>query len=269
MEAPLADYETRGDFNKPGPFRGPDKKLVIHPKNIEKTRKFFQKSDIDFRLFFIQESGIGKYSEHGQADEKTLRTMFSDQLVDSILDNHENAITIVYVGNKGDQKVPMTPWIMAHRFGHAIIKSTNVSSGYAWTEMTKFFVREIENILQECYGFEHYITVSSLGGKHRLLFRSLFNQLGTQRSSRQGNIDRPYEFFYEMLAQFIGTGKVTFNAFPKEISWGNVYGKPTQRLIARKCSDEDLAYYAQRLSNDVSIMIDDVLSASVGYIFVM
>jgi hypothetical protein len=45
-EMALSTYKTMGDFDKPGPFQGTDKKLVPHPKNIEKATQFFEKNSI-------------------------------------------------------------------------------------------------------------------------------------------------------------------------------------------------------------------------------
>lgn len=118
-EMALAKYQPMGDFTKPGPFRGVDKKLVPHPKNQLKAEKFFEKTPYDFRLFFSNISGTGRYSEHGPMDPKNVEIIFGDAAKD-IIDGHEDAITVVYVGNEGDRKVMLTPWLMAHRFGHAI-----------------------------------------------------------------------------------------------------------------------------------------------------
>ena len=45
-EMALAKYQTFGDFNKPGPFTGVDKKLVPHPKNIQKATTFFEQTPV-------------------------------------------------------------------------------------------------------------------------------------------------------------------------------------------------------------------------------
>jgi len=55
-----------------------------------------------------------------------------------IVKGHEDAITVVFVGNKGDAKRMLTPWVMAHRFGHAIVAGGRGSSGDpAWQEARK------------------------------------------------------------------------------------------------------------------------------------
>ena len=113
-EAPLADYVPMGDFNKPGPFRGADKKLVPHPVNQLKAQRFFEKTPYNFRLFFSNIPGTGKYSEYGVMDPDTVKIIFGDA-GEQIVAGHEDAITVVYVGNSGDSKVMLTPWMMAHR----------------------------------------------------------------------------------------------------------------------------------------------------------
>ena len=41
-EMALKQFTPMGDFNKPGPFKGVDKRLVPHTTNQLKTAKFFE-----------------------------------------------------------------------------------------------------------------------------------------------------------------------------------------------------------------------------------
>jgi hypothetical protein len=103
-------------------------------------------------------------------------------------------------------------------------------------------------------------------------YNALFNAIGTQRSSRSGEIKRPYEFLYELFAQYLGTGNVTFNPLPSNLGYGRqVFGNPTKYMnIKPEYRDEsERAEATQTLANDMHYMFDDVLSSSVGQIFVM
>jgi hypothetical protein len=103
-------------------------------------------------------------------------------------------------------------------------------------------------------------------------YNALFNAIGTQRSSRSGEIKRPYEFLYELFAQYLGTGNVTFNPLPGNLGYGRqVFGNPTKYMnIKPEYRDESERQEAtQTLANDMHYMFDDVLSSSVGQIFVM
>jgi len=269
-ESPLADYVPMGDFDKPGPFRGADKKLVVHPTNQIKAQKFFEKTPYDFRLFFSNISGTGRYSEYGVMNTNNIKEIFKDQ-ADTIIDGHEDAITVVFVGNKGDSKVPMTPWIMAHRFGHAVQATDRMSGWSAWKEAEKMFFGSVNELLDEYYG-----KASDYGKVPKWNFtpeyNALFNAIGTQRSSRKGEIRRPYEFLYEIFAQYLKTGSVEFNPLPDNLGYGHkAWGNPTKylRLKSDYNNDPDRKQAAERLANDMGYMFDDVLSSSVGKIFIM
>ena len=271
-EAPLADYQPLGDFNKPGPFRATDKKLVTHPTNQLKAAKFFEKTPYDFRLFFSNIPGTGKYSEYGKMDPHQLRDIFGDN-TDTILNGHEDAITIVFVGNSGADKVMLTPWMMAHRIGHAI--QANVrrgqSNGGTWRAAEDHFFGAVNNIIADYYGKK---VTNQFGNKvNNALsaeYNALFNAVGTQRSSRQGQITRPYEFLYELFAQYLGTGNVTLKPLPKQQDYGRkAWGKSTQSLRLQPGAEEDSTYATEVLGRDMELMFDDVLSSLVGDILVM
>jgi hypothetical protein len=279
-EMALSTYKTFGDFTKPGPFQGADKKLVPHPKNIEKATKFFEKTPYDFRLFFSNMPGTGKYSEYGPMTPEEIKKVFGPQ-ADSILQDSGDAITVVFVGNKGDRKVMLTPWMMAHRFGHAIQAGNRGNRGWsAWGEAEKHFFTTINSTLGEYYGKVDRGAGSYLGKpkteqmNNNLTpeYNALFNAIGTQRSSRSGEIRRPYEFLYELFAQYLGTGKITFNPLPANLTYGRkAWGNPTNFMnIKPEFRDEsERARASEMLAGDMQMMFDDVLSNSVGKVFVM
>ena len=272
-EMALKQFTPMGDFDKPGPFKGVDKRLVPHPTNQLKT-------PYDFRLFFSNIPGTGKYSETGPVTPHQLQQMFGEQ-AQPIIDGSEDAITVVFVGNSGDSKVMMTPWIMAHRFGHAIQSGVRKSGGWStWAEAEKHFFTSVNTMLAEYYGKADRGASSYMGRpKTEQMnpslspeYNALFNAIGTQRSSRSGEIKRPYEFLYELFAQYLGTGNVTFNPLPGNLGYGRkVFGNPTKYMnIKPEYRDESERQEAtQTLANDMHYMFDDVLSSSVGQIFVM
>ena len=276
-EAPLQSYDTMGDFDKPGPFKGPDKKLVPHPINQLKTQRFLEKTPYDFRLFFSNISGTGKYSEYGPADAAKLQEIFGDEIAQKIIAGSDDAITVVFVGNAGDAKVPMTPWIMAHRFGHAIQAGIRKNREWsAWGEAEKHFFSQVNSMLEEYYGkastSRFGVTPSSMRGDLTPEYNALFNTIGTQRSSRNNEIKRPYEFLYEMFAQYLGTGQVTFNPLPSNLGYGKkAWGTPSKYLNIKPeyREESERKDIADMLANDMGYMFDDVLSSSVGKIFVM
>jgi hypothetical protein len=276
-EMAMSSYKTFGDFTKPGPFRGADKRLIPHPKSELKTQKFFERTPYDFRLFFSNVPGTGKYSEYGPMSPDEIRKIFSQEQADEIINGHDDAITVVFVGNKGDSKVMMTPWIMAHRFGHAIQAGVRGGNHWsAWREAEQHFFQQVNGTLEDYYGKQ---STDRMGATPRTMkwdltpeYNALFNAVGTQRSSRSGEIRRPYEFLYEMFAQYLGTGTIKFNQFPTNLGYGRKnWGTPSKYLnIKPEYRDEgERQGAAEMLARDMEMMFDDVLSASVGKIFVM
>ena len=275
-EAPLADYEPLGDFTKPGPFTGADKKLIPHPVNQLKAEQFFSKTPYDIRLFFSNLTGTGKYSEYGVMAPDVLKIIFGDD-ADKIINGHDDAITVVYVGNKGDSKKMLTPWVMAHRLGHAIqagVRSKGLGRkdpDHPWTRGEDHFFKAVNSMLEEHYGKR-----GTMGGdlKYELTpeYNALFNAMGTQRSSRSNEIRRPYEFLYEIFAQYLGTGKVTFNPLPANLAYGRkAWGNPTKYMnIKPEYKEEtDRHQIADQLAYDMELMFNDVMSQMVGKILVM
>ena len=277
VEAPLADYEPIGDFNKPGAFRqGVDKRLVTHEKNKLKTAKFFQNTQYDMRLFFSNISGTGKYAETGDTSPENIKKIFGEY-ADQILKGHENAITVVFVGNSGADRVMITPWIMAHRFGHAIQASNRMSKNInAWKAAEKHFFSNVNSMLEEYYGKSSTsrfgVTPDTMRYDLTPEYNALFNAIGTQRSSRTNQIKRPYEFLYELFAQYLKDGKITLNSLPVNLTYGRqAWGKPSKfmNLNPEFNNETDRNNASGMLARDMEIMFSDVLSGCVGKIFVM
>jgi hypothetical protein len=270
-EAPLADYEPLGDFNKPGPFRGADRRLVPHPTNKLKTARFFEKTPYDFRLFFSNIPGTGRYSEYGPMGPNLIRNSFSKEVADQLIANSEDAITVLFVGNKGDSKVMLTPWIMAHRIGHAIQAGERKQGGQgAWAQAEKHFFQGINQILRDYYRKNYDRDLSQINWDLTPVYAALFNAIGTQRSSRTNKITRPYEFLYEMFAQYLGTGEIKLNPLPQRKDYGRkAWGRSSQSLRLEPGSEEETKYTTEVLARDMEIMFSDVLSELVGKILVM
>lgn len=277
LEAPLTDYEPLGDFSKSGPFRHEvDRKLVTHPKNQLKAQKFFSNSPYDFRLFFSNISGTAKtYKETGAVHPDVIRGVFKEQ-ADKIINNHEDAITVVFLGNYGDQRVMITPWIMAHRLGHAIqaTRGKTYSEITKWREAEHSFFGNVNHILATVYGKRsgRYTNPdNSLNWELRSEYNALFNAIGTQRSSRTGQINRPYEFLYELFAQYIKDGKITLNTLPRSLGYGKkAWGRPTQYMSARTEKNEEVrAELAVELASEMEWRFDEVLGSCVGKIYLM
>jgi len=277
-EAPLVDYEPIGDFSRPGQggFRNEvDRKLATNPVNIQKLNTFLERSPFDFRIYAINKPGASKYSEYGKMTYDVFEQIFGKDISTKVYSNIDDAITIVYVGNSGADREMFTPWLMAHRFGHAIQAGNRTGStkSQAWDEAEKHFFRAINGILEDIYNkpSSERFGVTPQNMKYDLSkeYNALFNAIGTMRSARTGKIKRPYEFFYECFPQYLKTGAVTFNPLPQRQEYGRkAWGRSTQELRAKN-NIEEANEELQMLANDMTYYFNDVLNEAMGGVYVM
>lgn len=81
---------------------------------------------------------------------------------------------------------------------------------------------------------------------------------------RDKNIRNWFEILNELIAQYLTTGKIKFNKPPK--SFG---GRAIGNFHIYDDKYQDLIQHVDMLSRDMEYMIDDVLSSSLGKIFIM
>lgn len=278
VEAPLAQYEPIGNFDKAHSFRSEvDRKLATHPTNIKKIHTFLEKSRFDFRVFVANLKGAAKYAEHGQMQYTTFRDAFGQESADTVFSSGmgtENAITIVYVGNSGADRVMFTPWIMAHRFGHAIQATTRrrwsprAGDSTPWSNTERYFFRGMNELLSEYYR-QQMNTRGDMEYSKAAIYNAFFNSIGTMRSARTGKINRPYEFLYECFAQYLQSGEVKFNPLKTNIPYGRkAWGNPTQALYGRNI-DDSVNQQLQDLAQGLTEHFEEVLMDCEGKVFVM
>ena len=214
-----------------------DRDLITNPVNIKKLKNFFSKTDGNFNFWFINKKGARKFAELGEVKPEFIEKEFNIK-VNELSDYDDEDINVFFVGNTAAEKVPMTSWTIAHRLGHAIRKSD------AFNYFTDHVDEQFDRLVSEYYGVRKNSKFDNNFEKYKAKF---FNKIGTMRSARENKIKRYFEFYFELFAQYLNSGEITFNN------------------IGNEEIDEDLS----TLSNDISILSDDVLNSLYGKTFVM
>lgn len=211
MEAPIGTMDV-SDMDQPGSFSDVDRKLLSNPAHIEKIKKHFDLNTFDFDLYFINQVGV-QYMEpvptrYDDPNEKFKRPFrgtgrFYDDLEDQtgqispqtakakygIVSLNPDAITIIYLSNANEENpIPMTPWIVAHRFAHALTENQRVPPGVS-SGLAK--LADLKIPLIKDFQIDTPLT-----------------KLMTNRSARNGTIGAG-EFREEMISQYLTTGRVT------------------------------------------------------------
>ena len=281
-EAPLADYVPLGFDTKGTQFKPTDKKLIQHPVNYTKAVKFFEKTPYDFRLFFNNNPRLRNYRERGPMDSEQIKEIFGKD-AEQILQNSENSITVVFIGNYGSDQVMMTPWIMAHRFGHAIQAGVRSSGGWTmarsenadpWQKAETYFFGYINKVLTQYYNKSTAGSGYSSEVKWNMTpeYNALFNAIGTQRSSGQNQIKRPYEFLYELFAQYLKDGQITLNPMPTNLNYGRkAWGRPTKYMGIKPDYRDEISrqQISDEIASNLTRLFGIALRNSVGKIYVM
>lgn len=229
-----------------------DRALIDNPANVQKTLDFYKNIDIDFDFYFVNKKGLSKFQQRGKVNWDFLVSKEGLGLErEQVSGIDSDRITVFFVGNSADEKQTMTAWNSAHRFGHAIRRE------YGFEQLTNWLEKEFNDLLK-CYNIRN---------NEEKVKASIFNQIGTMRSARLGKIDRYFEFYYELFAQYLNSGKIKLNRLPEKIKIGfEAYGRPK---FARTSDIEHVNDIIEGIENTFGYYADDALGSVVGDIFVM
>ena len=274
-EAPLTTYQTIGDFDKPASFKDPrDISSIKNPVTVEKLKNIFKNVDANFDFYFVNKPGLRRFAEKGKATEDFIYAPYPEGLGldrETVLVNKDH-ITVFFVGNSAADKIPMTSWTIAHRFGHVLNRT------YQFQEYTKWLDKQFDELLgmynvnkpnesgRFMSGYENQYYKNSR--KFDLAKGRLFNTIGTMRSAREGRVHlRYYEFYYELFVQYLKDGDVKFNPLPKNILVG--FGPYGSKTIASTRNLPEAQEQLDMIANTIPYYVNDVINSSVGDIFVM
>lgn len=278
-EAPIDDLTHVGDWTKSSSFRHEqDRKLLTNPKALRKITAQWERTPVSFNVYLVNNKDGRVHGEVGEVSrewmEKNLPTTAPH------IEIKPDAVNLLFMNNTGDERVPMTGWIMAHRFGH-VVSRYNMGQGTTPRGNTMGMQRQfadfgdareainstMTSILNDGYGLKLRQTSGGWFGPEGDYLVGFYQHIGTMRSARTGNIRNEAEFTLELLAQYMLTGKIKFNPIPAHFSKG-------RKVHARFQGPEaDMDYYNGMLDDladgTLNYMFENLLHNCVGKILVM
>ncbi len=280
-EVPIQDIDHVGDFSKGSSFTHKrDRMIVTHPASIQNIKKKFGNVKQNINLMFVNTKEGRHHTEVGKVDPEWVKKNLGEQVSNSLEKiNTDNAITVIFTNNKGDQRVPMTPWIMAHRLMHSLARSQfSISVGSSahykfYNEAADEIIRfTSEYIMPAYFGYEKefpstYRQAMSAPRDKQLFLKYLFQEIGTFKSARDKKLRDWFEFVNELGAQYIITGDVKFNPLPKTLGpkgFGRQVSLTSEDLMVDQAEDgkDSMASYFK-------LKMDKLLDSAVGTITVM
>jgi hypothetical protein len=259
-EAPLADYDTvtspgsnfgdQQDHDDAFPER--DRKLLKHPVHNAKLVKFFSKTPYDFNI--IMYNGKQNITVGGEATgevtdrNKFIELGFDSSIADKVF-NNGNAITVVLT--KNDSNDPMTPWIIAHRIGHAY-------DDHHKGQISKAVNKILRYTIATNYG------ISESGSQPVLAFlRKIMTSKAARTKSKLQSRD---EAAMELFAEYILRDYITLNELPESLPvYRNAYAEPTEITLQDPSAAKVVV---QKLEEQIGNIMNTALKDMVGKVFV-
>jgi hypothetical protein len=193
-EMPINKLELIGKWGHNDPLRRYtkiDAGILTSPKGVEKIKQKWSRTEYDFNLYFVRDKNAWKENFEGEVSREYVKTKLNLDLPEI----KDDSITLIYTNNIGQEKQPLTGWVLAHRFSHALFRNRFYQQHY---------VKELERLIKELK--EDY-------GLRFSKEMEFYYNLGTMKSCRERNLATPLEFQHELFAQFIINGKVDFNRY--------------------------------------------------------
>jgi len=125
-----------------------------------------------------------------------------------------DTISIVYQSNSSVVE-PMTPWIMAHKIGHALIYN-NIEYKQFADDIRNDFAEILKNVYD--FDFKNKSLIRGDDFDSSNVIMALFNKVATMRSANKEKIFPEIEFVFEITAQYVLNNKITFNPLPSTLS---------------------------------------------------
>ena len=272
-EMPITDFQLMGKWGPKDLPRGYTKQdigILTNPKAVEKIHKQWSNTKQNFDLYFLRSPKAHKHLQVGLVTPDWVK-----QNLQVDIKPNPNNVTVIFTQNKGDQKIPMTGWAIAHRLGHALIRDRTVGLGFANGPIGRFFSRvqqDFDRMTQQLFPNSRP-DVYGRYDKNQIKPVHLAYAVGTMKSARDRNLTRFGEFTFELFAQYLLTGKIKFNPLPRSIIRRNhmAWGRSAPQT---NWAQDETAFYKvhtklQNLPAEYEYELDEALDGLEGQMLVM
>jgi hypothetical protein len=266
QEMALSNLQKIGKWGDKKNRHGYDKAsigILSSPAGLKKLENSFNRiGNWDFNLYFVKLPNAWKHAEEGKVSVDEVRSRLGLEVGKDFPQPEGDQITVFFTNNAAAEKVPLTPWTIAHRIGHAFARTFRIFRDGNNNQLLDYNNKNISQILRqlmECYGIQ---TQKDLRNSSEYYIRDLYQKIGKFRSARMGKLIRPAEFYHEAFAYWLlHDGELDFNDPPKFLQDSNkkAWGNPTGRNYMLK--DED---GATELVHQLRYALEEMFHTMVG-----
>jgi hypothetical protein len=269
-EMPITKFQLMGqwgpDAKRAYGYNRQDVGILTSPKGVEKIHRKWNNTHFNFDLYFLRSNEARKHREVGLVEPAWVKQNLGEEITPN-----PDAITIIFTQNLGAEKIPMTAWTIAHRLGHAI-RRDKIFEDYLANELRKDFNEILSNVYGSRVTMNYWDSETRQRNDKELL--ALAKAVGTMQSARRGQLVRFEEFIYEIVAQWIITGKVRFKELPrslitrKRMAWGRP-AHDTKNSRVNQDEHEEWSNMLTGLGDKYEHYLDSIFTGLVGKMYVM
>ena len=209
-------------FDSGTAFDARDRRLLQKSDYFEKIRNAFKRTRHVFDLYFINHNRfdagddmipyvITKVSDMNKQQKLSygIHKEYVLHANDNLFFNKKQTkyygsvgkITVLMLGNVSDFRIPLTPWMIAHKIAHALCDSDGFSFGSHAPDFEKY-VKELNRIVNRTgvlvQEYPNFNLLTTKTGKSRNI-----EGVSTRHTDTEGLV--------EMVSQYLITGRTTFN----------------------------------------------------------
>ena len=242
------------NFDQGTAFGKTDKALLQNQAHIARIVKAFSKTQHNFEIIFLNHSKFdadSKMLNHWERDEDDhdyfevgdfIQVHKAQTLKYGIYDEYEGrvskpgVITVLIMGNISSYKMPLTPWMVAHKIAHTCCDDDGASNTSDTGEFARYFQMiyyTISNELNHIYPMFKRKWFKYTGMRYNLV-----NTKAGREPQGVTNVDP--EGLVEMVSQYLITGRVTFNyeGIPPKIQKKfTIYEKQINTILSNAFTD--------------------------------
>lgn len=203
----LVDYQIV-DPGKGSAFDAVDTKLINTPAYSARLSAAFSRTPYPFSIYAVHHPHDYKHWVRNQ-DQYT-NVMRPDEIVQKYWPDYRHdpkVITLIMTNNFADNKHPLTPWLVAHRFAHALDSAANTKTRPSrWQAAVDKFERDVA----DTYRKSGYTLFNVKEAWYEIVAAMT---TGSARSKNRETKERLHtgEAQHELLTQFIITGQITLD----------------------------------------------------------
>lgn len=258
VETPISDFEFIDRSDQPPPhtpggdsFRADDKKALQSEKWRAKLVHAFRNTPEPINVYAFNSKYLQVFVD-GEANSTTPQYLLSMETWAGPYDpadfqetfgflppDYESSLNFLFVQNEGDERLPLTPWMVAHRMIHALLnEQQDVRRGRRDYHMTmdRAFrhASQMMTAIRDAYGKTVSVKVGQISYFDPKHDPDIFAAISTLNSAKNRSIVRSGEFIIELFTQFFLTGdfKIDLTAVKPSIS-----DEENIRYHERKCKE--------------------------------